>query len=242
MKCIKYLLFAFNLIFLMSGFALIITGGVIQGVYSEYLDFLGHQFFNTPILLIILGCITFFVTFFGCCGAIKENHCMIFTFSILLAIIFLMELGAGLATYVLKTEVRGIIEENMEKGLQNYNVAKHKGVTETWNVVQHELKCCGAQEYKDWINTTFSAPDKSVPDSCCYSDVQGCGKGILSQEEFEVSKVIYTTGCLDKFEALITSNVAAIGGVGISIAFIQFIGLVFACCLATTIKKEYETV
>ena len=41
--------------------------------YSQYLDFLGDQFFNTPVFLIVVGCIIFFVAFFGCCGAIKVN-------------------------------------------------------------------------------------------------------------------------------------------------------------------------
>ena len=27
----------------------------------------------------------------------------------------------------------------MEKGLQNYGKAGYKGVTETWNIVQHEV-------------------------------------------------------------------------------------------------------
>ncbi|CAB4068081.1 CD63 [Lepeophtheirus salmonis] len=204
MKCVKYLLFTFNLLFALSGLILIIAGGVIQGIYAEYLDFLGDQFFNTPILLIVVGCITFCVTFFGCCGAIKENHCMTLTFSVLLAVIFVIELGAGIAAYLLKSEVRQIIEVNMEKGLTNYESRGHEGVTKTWNIVQHELECCGAQEYKDWINTTFS--------------------GILRISEDQASKIIHVNGCLDKLEHLISSNVEVIGGIGIAIAFLQFIG------------------
>ena len=121
MKCIKYTLFLFNLLFTvslnikyfliltkyfqLSGLFLIVTGGVVQGAYSQYLDFLGDQFFSTPVFLVIVGCIIFFVAFFGCCGAIKENHCMTFTFAVLLGIIFLMEIGAGIAAYRLKSEV-----------------------------------------------------------------------------------------------------------------------------------------
>ena len=89
----------------LSGLFLIVTGGVVQGAYSQYLDFLGDQFFSTPVFLVIVGCVIFFVAFFGCCGAIKENHCMTFTFAILLGIIFLMEIGAGIAAYRLKHEV-----------------------------------------------------------------------------------------------------------------------------------------
>ena len=88
------------------------TGGVIQGVYSQYLDFLGDKFFNAPVLLVVVGCIIFFVTFFGCCGAVKENHCMTVTFSVLLALIFLLELGAGIGAYMMRQEVGGLREQH----------------------------------------------------------------------------------------------------------------------------------
>ena len=118
---------------------LIVTGGVVQGAYSEYLDFLGDQFFSTPVFLIIVGCIIFFVAFFGCCGAIKENHCMTLTFSILLGIIFLMEIGAGIAAYKLKSQVKGLLYDNMEDGMKNYNVSGYEGVTHTWDIIQLEV-------------------------------------------------------------------------------------------------------
>ena len=35
--------------------------------------------------------------------------------------------------------------------------------------------------YRDWSNTTFS-DGEDVPDSCCLSDVVGCGVGILRQD------------------------------------------------------------
>lgn len=89
----------------LTGLILIVTGAVIQGVYSQYLDFLGSSFFNAPVLLIVVGFVIFFITFFGCCGAIKENHCMTMTFSVLLAIVFLVELGCGIGAYSMKAEV-----------------------------------------------------------------------------------------------------------------------------------------
>ena len=141
-------------------------------------------------------------------------------------------------------QVGGIIESNMEKGLQNYGKDGYKGVTETWNIVQHEvdksgsfitfygsnkkipislfqLKCCGAQEYLDWENTTFASESKSVPDSCCLSDVEGCGKGILSMAADQVPKIIHPNGCLSELKEVIEGNVAALGGVGVGIAVIQ---------------------
>ena len=156
--------------FQLSGLFLIVTGGVVQGAYSQYLDFLGDQFFSTPVFLVIVGCIIFFVAFFGCCGAIKENHCMTFTFAILLGIIFLMEVGAGIAAYKLKSkariqnnfmlllnviktfQVKHLLETNMEKGMTNYNETGYEGVTHTWDIIQYEvctiilcINCCQVQ-------------------------------------------------------------------------------------------------
>lgn len=41
---------------------------------------------------------------------------------------------------ILRLQVGSIIEKNMEKGLQNYGIEEYKGVTETWNIVQHEVE------------------------------------------------------------------------------------------------------
>ena len=165
-----------------------------------------------------------------------------FSLFLFLALILVIELGAGIASYAFRSQVGGIIEKNMEKGLQNYGQEGYKGVTETWNIVQHELKCCGAQEYLDWENTTFSAESNSVPDSCCLSDVEDCGKGILSMAAEQVPKIIYISGCHDKLKTVIEGNVAMLGGAGVGIAFIQFAGIIFSCVLAATIRKGYETV
>ena len=35
-----------------------------------------------------------------------------------------------------------LIETNMEAGMKNFMRSGYKGVTETWNVLQHEVKYC----------------------------------------------------------------------------------------------------
>eukprot|EP00088_Acartia_fossae_P001729 TRINITY_DN10689_c0_g1_i1.p1 TRINITY_DN10689_c0_g1~~TRINITY_DN10689_c0_g1_i1.p1 ORF type:complete len:246 (+),score=68.69 TRINITY_DN10689_c0_g1_i1:57-794(+) len=241
MKCVKYLLFLFNLLFTLSGLLLIVTGGVIQAAYSDYLDFLGDDFFNTPVFLIIVGCIIFFVAFFGCCGAIKENRCMTLTFALLLGIIFLMEVGAGIAAYQLRGQVNLLIEKNMEKGMKNYQQPGYEGVTKAWDIIQREIRCCGAQEFRDWSNTTF-AEKSNVPDSCCLSDVVGCGKSILTENDDNARMKIHTQGCFAIFSEQIRGNVAIVGGVGIGIGLIQLVGMIFSFILSKALAKEYETV
>ena len=94
---------------------------------------------------------------------------MTMTFSVLLALIFLLEFGAGISAYMLranvsihaqnsiwkrysfdidaqlinetyfKLQVDSVIEEKMESSLKNYGEEGYDGVTRTWDIVQHEV-------------------------------------------------------------------------------------------------------
>jgi hypothetical protein len=56
---------------------------VIQAGYKEYLEFVPHEIFSAPLILVVVGVIIFVIAFFGCCGAMKENNCMVLTVSCL---------------------------------------------------------------------------------------------------------------------------------------------------------------
>lgn len=242
MKCIKYLLFFMNLIFTVTGCLLVVAGMVIQAAYTQYLDFLGHQVLSTPGMLVLLGMVIAGVSFCGCCGAIRESHCMALTFSCLLAVIFILQLGTGVAAYNLRTQVGDLIGENMKAGMRNFMRSGYKGVTETWNVLQHELSCCGTSSYKDWANTTFSLSTSSVPDSCCVYDVVGCGRGILNLDITQASMKIHPHGCLAILSFHMMDNVATMVVLLVNVAIIQLVGLLLSFCLANSIKKECEIV
>jgi len=239
MKCIKYLLFIFNLIFALSGITLIVIGAVMKALYATYLDFLGHQFISVPMLFIVIGIIIFLVAFFGCCGAIRENHCMTTTFSVLLGLIFVCELAGGIAAYVLRGQVESIINTNMKASLNNYNVTGYGGVTQTWDIMQHELKCCGVEGYMNWNSTAFSH-GTDVPDSCCKTYGENCGRNVLVSPD--APQRIYVEGCLDKLNTKIEHNVGVVSGSGVGVAVIQLIGICFACMLSCAIRRNYQTV
>jgi len=242
MKCVKYLIFFFNFIFVISGIALVSMGAVIKGYYAKYLDFLGDDVFSVPVLLIVVGVIIFFVAFMGCCGAIRESYCMTMTFAVLLALIFILELAAGIAAYVLRDDLKTTLETNMQKTMQNYGNEEYQGVTETWDGVQIELDCCGIANYTDWGNTDFGRHNNSVPDTCCKEPTLGCGNNVGTLTPEVAGETIFVKGCLERLEAEIKENIVAVGGAGVGIAFLQILGVILACCLGKSIKKEYETV
>ncbi|KAJ8927438.1 hypothetical protein NQ314_020108 [Rhamnusium bicolor] len=139
MTCIKYLLFSFNLLFALSGIAILTVGAIVHIVYSEYSSFLYTSWQYAPIVLILIGVVIFIVAFFGCCGAVKENHCMIITFSVLLFVILTIELAAGIVGYIRRNEVEYMLENKLNSTMYSYYT--NEDIKKSWGVAQHEVRC-----------------------------------------------------------------------------------------------------
>jgi CD63 antigen len=230
--CIKYLLFIFNLVFVVTGIVLLIVGAVIQGVYKDYSFLLDDRFFSAPALLIAVGVIVFIVSFFGCCGAVKENHCMILTFSILLLLVFILELSGGIAGYVLRDRAHDFLSHRLNESMFSYNESTES--QEFWYTMQTSMECCGNNNYTDWKDVFHN---NSLPLSCCpRSHV------VVDVDYCNTTSKMYTVGCLEKFGTFVMNHAAVLGGAGIGIAFIQLLGVVLACLLARHIRTNYENV
>lgn len=67
--------------FQISGIALIAVGAVIKAKYGEFVKISNSNLTTGPVFLIIIGVIVAIVGFLGCCGAYKENYCMVTTVS-----------------------------------------------------------------------------------------------------------------------------------------------------------------
>ncbi|EMP31015.1 Inositol polyphosphate 1-phosphatase [Chelonia mydas] len=90
---------------LLCGIALIVIGIYVQIELNKTLIMSSPSASGAPIVIIVVGVVIFFVSFFGCCGASKENYCMVTTFAILLTCIFLVEIAAAIAGYIFKDKV-----------------------------------------------------------------------------------------------------------------------------------------
>lgn len=236
-KMIKYIIFVFNLVFFLTSCALVGIGIYIQIHMKKYLDFLGETYLSTSIVLIIIGSVMLVVTFFGCCGACTENHCMLYTYGTILTLILLSLIGVAIAIYIFKDDVKTVIEKGMSEGTKHFGEPGHDGVTEAWNIIQNDLQCCGVQSYIDWRSDTFlTAGD--VPDSCCKVFQDGCGKGKGAMDEATASQFINTKGCLTTFEDYITTNAGAAAGIGVAIAVVIFLGIIVSCCVARSLQQK----
>lgn len=221
MKCVKILLFAFNLIFVLAAIGLIAAGAYVQIQLKDYFDLIEGSFSSAAALLIAVGVIIFFIAFFGCCGAMKENYNCVMIFAVLLTIIFILEIAGGIAGFVLKGKVGDTVTKYMGQTMDNNN-------TKVWDEVQKDFQCCGIHNASDWTDHK-----RTVPTSCCK---------VPSAANCTTTGPLYTDGCYDKFSTFIEDKIYIVGAIGIALAFVQIVGILFACCLGRAIRKEYEVV
>ncbi|XP_070709941.1 tetraspanin-8-like [Pempheris klunzingeri] len=215
-KCIKYLLFFFNLLFWISG-CIIIGVSVYVKVSKD-----GNKITNESLpgidLMIAIGVLIMILGFLGCCGAIKENRCMLLLFFISLLIIFILLLAAGILGAVGESKVKDWVKEHLEKLTP---LSKQpEDVRADLEKLQQELKCCGlVNGPSDWEKT---------PDSCrCNATETDCK-----------SSAIYTTPCATQIIRLMEKNMEVVLGIAFAIAILLIFGMVFAMILYCQIGRK----
>lgn len=232
LKCVKYLLFFFNFIFWICGLALIVVGVIVQVSLHKSFLISDASASAAPIFIIGVGVVIFFIAFFGCCGAWKENYCMVTTFSILLSLIILAEIAAAILGYMYRNKVSVVVQDSLTDMINNYKNSSAE-FRDTVDKMQKDWKCCGVNSSVDWAY--FGSDGKTVPDSCCLNVTQNCGKGSMT----DPSKV-YQKGCHDVLVTFLKDNIQWVIVAAIVIALLQILGIVFSCLLMRGIRSGYE--
>nr|AXV45346.1 CD63 [Lateolabrax japonicus] len=232
MKCVKYLLFFFNFIFWLCGLALIVVGILVQMALHNTFMIRDASASGAPIVLIGIGVVIFFIAFFGCCGAWKENYCMVTTFAVLISLVIIVEIAAAIAGYVFRNKLSAVVQDSLTEMIQKYNngTADFKRSVDQ---LQEDLKCCGVNSSSDW--RSFRPEGNSVPDSCCVNVSKSCGQGAMTNPA-----KVYQKGCHDAMVALLKKNIQWVIVAALVIAFLQIMGIVFACMLMRGIRSGYE--
>jgi len=223
---VKYFMVFFNILFTIAGCVLLGFGAWSQVDAKNYLNFLGDNYVQTPIFLMVVGGVIFAVAFLGCCGACRESKCLIHTYACLLAVIIVAQVGAGIAAFLLKGDLDVEVTKNMEAGMTNYgNGAEFDGVTKAWDIVQENYECCGVQGQADWH---AERPDRfnvtETPDSCCKGGhVAACGA--------DAGAAKFQEGCYGKFKDFFVDNIAIVGGAALGVAAVELVIVLLACCI-----------
>ncbi|CAL8279492.1 unnamed protein product [Gadus morhua 'NCC'] len=223
-KTIKYLLFFFNFLFWVSG--CIILGVSIYLKVSKDGNAVTGEALPGVDLMIAIGVIIMLLGFLGCCGAIRENRCLLLLFFISLLLIFILLLAAGILAAVDKDKVNDWTKERLNDllPLQDQTAEIKTDVQK----LEAELKCCGlAKGPEDWGG--------AIPSSCNCNDTSQPCKTIAGH-------MVYTTPCSTLIIRVLEDNMVVVLGIAFAIAILLIFGMAFAMTLYCQIgKKEGPT-
>lgn len=225
MGMVKTLLFIFNFIFAVCGLGILVIGVIIHLDLHDVTEHVGTNVMFPTITFMVVGSIIFVVSFFGCCGAIRSSHCMIITFASMLLLILLIQVAVAVYAFVvIKNANPSDITTGYDQLFQTYPVDEKN--REVVDIVQRVFSCCGVVSKSDYnAHGNFTG---TIPWSCCNDKKEG--------ETCEAGDA-YDVGCVPKLKDALIKAGNILGGVAIGIAGVELIGIIFALCLANSIKN-----
>lgn len=217
----KYLLFLFNFLIVVCGIILIAVGALI--LVNEGKGIAAFTEYSVGGFAVAVGVIIFLIAFFGCCGAIKEDSCMLTTYAVILVTLFILQAVLGALAFVALRDNNGEIDRTVQRAVQKVfdgyvNDPNNQSKKNVVDNIQKSFKCCGVTGYEYWSSTGLG-----VPDSCCNGPC-------FSIESY------YGTGCTQGFINTVTSHIKVVGGVAIAFAVVELLGAVFACIVKNNIS------
>ncbi|KAF7393052.1 hypothetical protein HZH66_008885 [Vespula vulgaris] len=217
---IKYLLFIFNFIFSLCGLAILVVGILMHINLNNYKEVVQENVTVPSVTFIVIGSIIFVIAFFGCCGAIRESHCMTITFASFLLTILIVQIAVAIYAFVVFRESNINVNDTYREVFSRYWTSSTE--REIVNIIQSNLKCCGVDSYRD-----FYGFNGTIPSSCCETlQTSSCPE----QLSFQV-------GCSPALKNFLIYAGKVLGGIAIGIASVELIGIIFALCLAQSIKN-----
>ncbi|XP_006048993.1 CD63 antigen [Bubalus bubalis] len=229
MKCVKALLYVLLVTCCICAVGLIAVGLGAKLDLNQTTNWGATPESLAPVVIIAMGVCLFLVAFVGCYGAWKKDYCLMIMLAICLSLIMLAEVVAVVAGYMLKDKVMSESNKDFQQQIQNYQKNNH--MSSIMDRMQEHFKCCRAANYTDREYILLTT--KQIPGSYYVSITKGCGINFSIKEMHAESCVVKTGGWLRSKVVIAT---------GLSIAFMEVLGIVFACCLVKVIRRGYDDV
>ncbi|NWX12024.1 TSN15 protein, partial [Aegotheles bennettii] len=245
-ECRNSHLYYYSIKFALSTYATLfsVLGLVILciGIYAE-VERQKHKtlegiFLAPAIVLLLLGCTMFGVSFVGMVGSLRDNRTLLKMFFWVLLVIFLTELLLLFIEIIFENKMNAVFHSSIQEGIRHYyDDLDFKNILD---FVQRKFSCCGGDEYSDWEVNQYHSCNSSgplacgVPYTCCIRKVPGevintlCGYRTLSKERLELLDVIHVRGCIHAVGLWLKDNFEATLAIVCSLLLPQVIGLVMA--------------
>jgi len=222
----KTVLVFLNLIFWAAAGILCYVGAYVFITYDDYDHFFEDVYTFIPAVTIIaVGALLFIIGLIGCCATVRESHCGLATFVIILLLVFMTEVAVVVLGYIYRAKVEDEVNGSIRNVYDEYNGTNSDAPSRAIDYVQRQLQCCGIHNYSDWKNTPWfnETKNNSVPISCCKSNTETCTGSLAHPED------LYPEGC----EVLVVKKLKEIMmyviGAALTFAAIQMLGMLCAC-------------
>jgi len=254
---LKYLLFGSNFVIFVIGCVVLGLGiyALVDGASLVTLvdksgvgdDINITAFTSAAYIFIVVAVFVVILTFFGCCGAIKESKCMLGTYFTLILVMFVVMIaGAVLGYSTSMDKLQGALEKTMPQFKDGATNDTQMAITEAWNEVQTSLKCCGTtmnktdgpNGYISWEKNTTSTSATDfptsdglrVPKSCC-ARFESDQQTVCQKDPFNTK--FNVTGCFNKLDQTFQDNKSTFLIAGIVTMVIMFLNMLFAFAMCT---------
>lgn len=266
-RFLKYMFFFFTFVFWLLGICAIAIGiwAVADKDFEKILDLHvpgldAHAVKQAAILLIVVGVGVMIVGFFGCCGAMKENQCLLVLFFGCLFLTFvLMIAGAVMATGYQST-LENILKVGLKKLKDDYKTEPKS--KEALDNIQQEFKCCEFNATEE-IPPSCSAPGASTavptatpPTAPATAPATASTAGPTAtaanatvsgnSRKRAAGSERYKGDCAEeimkKVNAVLDEYKVRIVGIGVASAVIVVIGMIVSMALCCKIRRGYQNV
>jgi len=248
----KYLTLASVILIITSTIVIFSSVLLIRFYHLPTLAFWSSYFQIAPILMISLGAFKFIAACYGFGITGTENRGLLAFFAVLLCVAFVGQLASIFTAIEVRTTVTlgEYGSADFTSILSKYQ--EDSGIKSSWDRMQMDMRCCGGlgelDGYLSYQNTPMGLQEggHSVPDSCCITPSEGCGRGILNlargANDQRIRNNIWVTGCIDALKYRLDNDVqnmmAVYAGVGVLIALIELIAVVLTSAFIAQISRR----
>ncbi|CAK1552578.1 unnamed protein product [Leptosia nina] len=235
MKSIRFLLLTITTMFLIIAGLMIVLGITVYTHYHNFSFFYeaakSGRFVTPSLLCVLFGMGLFIVTLFGFFGSLKQSTCLVNLYAVFLVIMVILKLVVVILSFTLSTnQLLGYVTVPVEKYVDDSEIASEL------DILQTSLNCCGSSSYTDYKGMNFTSEHNTlvitsnnativVPASCC------------AKNNENLCTRIRPNGCQSALVNMLVQNSSVIGVLGVSVTFIQILGIIFALLLARCIRK-----
>uniref|UniRef100_A0A3B5KML2 Tetraspanin 12 n=1 Tax=Takifugu rubripes TaxID=31033 RepID=A0A3B5KML2_TAKRU len=236
--CLRYLLYALNLLFWVMSACVLGLAAWIRDPLNTVLTLTAHTRLEEAAVLtytpavhpvvMATSCLLIVVAMLGYCGTLRCDLLLLCWYLCCLLLIVCVELASAVWTYKQVRNVTVLRSDmvSLKSQMSNFGLQRYQWLTHTWNSFQTEFKCCGVIYFTDWLEMTEM---EWPPDSCCSNPYPACAHVAFERDLSD----LHQEGCGPKIYNFIqgTEQLQVLRFLGVAMGVAQILAMALTLML-----------